>query len=105
LPCLVQALVLSGKFQFTSKKLQDFENKSFLITRLKKANLAARGSFRQQFTNSFYLGILQKCKKSDGSTVFFALLGSADVKTLSKMLVKLTTVLVINKLWKSSLLT
>jgi len=48
--------------------------------------------FHQHFTRNFYAPDPQSAKKTDNFTVFFAFLGSAHVKALRKMLVKLTPV-------------
>jgi len=40
--------------------------------------------------HSFYTRRSQKCKKTDGLIVFFALLGSVNVKASHKMLMKST---------------
>jgi len=42
------------------------------------------------FMRSFYACKSQKCKKTDGLTVFFCTLGSACLKATHKMLVKFT---------------
>jgi len=44
--------------------------------------------FYQRFTRSFYVHRSQKCKKTDGLTVFFALLGSVLIKVSCKIFVK-----------------
>jgi len=45
---------------------------------------ASRGQFHEHFTSSFYVHRSQKRKKTDGMTMFFALLESACVKAFHK---------------------
>ena len=48
------------------------------------------GQFHQHFMQSF-VGQIPKPQKTDNFTVFFALLGSVQVKAACRMLMKLTT--------------
>jgi len=70
----------------TSRSFVDHPNLIFLII-----NLVTWSQFHKHFTSSFYASRSIKRKRTDGLTVFFALLGfAARVKAARKMLMKLT---------------
>ncbi len=49
-----------------------------------------KGQFHQHFMHCFYMSRSQKCKKTDSSTVSFAILGSGCAKSVHRTLMKLT---------------
>jgi hypothetical protein len=65
-------------------------NFKFLFSLVSHLSTDTWGQFYQHSTSSFYEHRYLKCKKTVKMSIFFALLGSALLKSASRMLMKLT---------------